>query len=120
MISNNNIYHCRRRRHHKRCYRYRYYYYYYYRHRRTYAVFGRCDGFDFVSPTLMDTVPQTRCRDDGTERYRCPTVGISRETTTARCTSSTTTPKRLLGSTPETGIAPTLIVLLLPSWIYPH
>lgn len=98
--NNNNIYRCRR---YKRCYRYRYYYYYYYYRRRTYAVVGRCDGFDFVSLTLMDTIPQTRCRDDGTERYRCPTVGISRETTTAKCISSTTTPKRPLGSTPETG-----------------
>lgn len=70
----------------------------------SYAAFGR-DGFDFVSPTLMDTIPQTRCRDDGTERYRCPTVGISRETTTAKCTLSTTTPRRPLGSTLETGIA---------------
>lgn len=54
------------------------------------------DDFDGYNTTL-------RCRDDGTERYRCPTVGISRETTTAKCTSSITTPRRPLGSTPETG-----------------
>lgn len=55
----------------------------------------------FCDLTLMDTVVET-CQDDGTERYRYPTVGISREITMERCTLSTTTPRKPLGSIPET------------------